>query len=84
LNKKIEERKIHVSDLSILESKGVVHIRFVQDYSSSNIVDIGMKELFLKNEEGNYKIISERWSPLKSPQPATLNYAYQDSEELPL
>ena len=81
LNKKIEQRKIHVSDLSILESKDVVHVRFVQDYSSSNIIDIGMKELFLVNEGGNYKIISEHWSPLKSPQPATLNYAYQDPEE---
>ena len=29
LNKRIEQRKIHISDLSILESKNVVHVRFV-------------------------------------------------------
>jgi len=81
LNKRIEQRKIHISDLSILESKNVVHVRFVQDYSSSNITDIGMKELFITQENGQYKIISENWSRLKSPQPATLQYAYQDSEE---
>ncbi len=81
LNKKVDGRKIHLSDLSIFQSKGVYHIRFAQDYISSNINDIGIKELFVAEEQNGQRIISEFWSRLKRPQPASLHYAFQGYEE---
>ena len=75
-----KNRKIMIDDLSILKSKGIYHIRFVQSYTSSGINDVGYKHLFLINEDNGIKIISENWTPLKqiSPSPA-FQYAYKES-----
>ncbi len=69
-----------IDDLSILKSKGIYHVRFVQTYTSSGINDVGYKHLFLIKEDNRIKIISENWTPLKqiSPSPA-FQYAYKES-----
>tara|TARA_B100000676_G_scaffold304803_1_gene357741 strand:+ start:780 stop:1571 length:792 start_codon:yes stop_codon:yes gene_type:complete len=80
INTKNKNRKIMIDDLSVLKSKGIYHIRFVQTFTSSGINDVGYKHLFLIEEDGVLKIISENWTPLKqiSPSPA-FQYAYKES-----
>ena len=52
----------------------------MQTFTSSGINDVGYKHLFLIEEDGVLKIISENWTPLKqiSPSPA-FQYAYKES-----
>jgi len=77
-----KRRRILVSDLSVLMSKNIYHVRFVQTYTSSSINDVGFKHLFLVKEADGLKIISENWTPLKqlSPSPA-FQYAYKESQQ---
>lgn len=81
LNQQIDKRKILLSDLSILQSKGVIYVRFLQDYASTNLSDVGVKELYVARENDTFRIISENWSRLIRPQPASLQYAYQPTED---
>tara|TARA_Y100001949_G_scaffold79297_1_gene67090 strand:- start:372 stop:1337 length:966 start_codon:yes stop_codon:yes gene_type:complete len=73
-------RRILVNDLSVLKSKNIYHVRFVQTYTSSSLNDVGFKHLFLVKEAEGLKIISENWTPLKqlTPSPA-FQYAYKES-----
>ncbi len=82
INQFNKQRRIHINDLSILKSKGVYHVRFVQNYTSSTINDVGLKDLFIVEEPNGLKIISENWTPLKqlSPSPA-FQYAYKESTQ---
>jgi hypothetical protein len=66
-------------DLSILEVRDVVHVRFVRDFSSSHITAVGVGGLFFTHGDGRCAIICGSWSRLFSPPPATLRYAYLDS-----
>lgn len=57
---------IDFSDISILQNGDYVVVTMVQDYSSPFIKDIGKKTLYLKkNENYQWKIVSEEWSKLK-------------------
>tara|TARA_Y100001970_G_scaffold283567_1_gene399001 strand:+ start:2235 stop:3026 length:792 start_codon:yes stop_codon:yes gene_type:complete len=80
VNSKNKRRRIIIDDLSVLKSKNIYHIRFIQTYTSTGINDVGYKHLFLINEKDQVKIISENWTPLKqlSPSPA-FQYAYKES-----
>ena len=73
-------RRILVNDLSVLKSKHIYHVRFVQTYTSSSLNDVGFKHLFLVKEAEGLKIISENWTQLKqlTPSPA-FQYAYKES-----
>ena len=75
-----ERRRVLINDLSVLKSKNIYHIRFVQNYTSSILNDVGYKHLFLIKEADGLKIVSENWTPLiqYSPSPA-FQYAYKES-----
>jgi len=80
VNSQNKRRRIIIDDLSVLKSKNIYHIRFVQTYTSTGINDVGYKHLFLIKENDGVKIVSENWTPLKqlSPSPA-FQYAYKES-----
>ena len=80
VNAQNKRRRIIIDDLSILKSKNIYHIRFVQTYTSTSVNDVGYKHLFLIKEDDGAKIVSENWTPLKqlSPSPA-FQYAYKES-----
>jgi len=80
VNTQNERRRILINDLSVLKSKNIYHIRFIQNYTSSVLNDVGFKHLFLVKEADGLKIVSENWTPLKqlSPSPA-FQYAYKES-----
>jgi murein L,D-transpeptidase YafK len=82
VNSQNSRRRILINDLSVLKSKNIYHIRFVQTYTSSALNDVGFKHLFLVIEEDGLKIISENWTPLKqlSPSPA-FQYSYKESTQ---
>ena len=82
VNSQNERRRILINDLSVLKSKNIYHIRFVQTYTSAILNDVGFKQLFLVREEDGLKIVSENWTPLKqfSPSPA-FQYAYKESNQ---
>ncbi len=77
-----KRRRILVNDLSVLKSKNIYHVRFVQTYTSSALNDVGLKHLFLIKEADGLKIISENWTELQqfSPSPA-FQYAYKESAQ---
>jgi len=80
VNSQNKRRRILIDDLSVLKSKNIYHIRFIQTYTSTGINDVGYKHLFLIKEDDGAKIVSENWTPLKqlSPSPA-FQYAYKES-----
>ena len=82
VNSRNKRRRILIDDLSVLKSKNIYHIRFVQTYTSTGINDVGFKHLFLINDDDGIKIVSENWTPLKqlSPSPA-FQYAYKESQQ---
>ena len=82
INTQNERRRVLINDLSVLKSKNIYHIRFVQNYTSSILNDVGYKHLFLIKEADGLKIVSENWTPLKqySASPA-FQYAYKESNK---
>ncbi|MBW1741405.1 MAG: tetratricopeptide repeat protein [Deltaproteobacteria bacterium] len=58
-------KKIEVQDIKISEYKGRIIVYFLQKYASDNHTDIGTKYLYLKEEEGQWKIIREDWFPVR-------------------
>ncbi|MED5403188.1 MAG: L,D-transpeptidase family protein [SAR324 cluster bacterium] len=82
VNSQNERRRILINDLSVLKSKNIYHIRFVQTYTSSTLNDVGFKHLFLVKEQDGLKIVSENWTPLKqfSASPA-FQYAYKEAAQ---
>ena len=82
VNTQNERRRVLINDLSVLKSKNIYHIRFVQTYTSSTLNDVGFKNLYLIKEADGLKIVSENWTPLKqySASPA-FQYAYKESPQ---
>ena len=39
-------------------------VRFVQDYRSDTLSDLGIKTLVLVHRGGDFRIVREDWSPL--------------------
>ncbi len=79
VNSQNDRRRILINDLSVLKSKNIYHIRFVQTYTSAILNDVGFKQLFIVKEDDGFKIVSENWTPLQqfSPSPA-FQYAYKE------
>ena len=44
---------------------GIYHIRFVQHYESTAIKDLGWKELYVRREGTQLRILSETWRELE-------------------
>ncbi|RMF80633.1 MAG: tetratricopeptide repeat protein, partial [Nitrospirae bacterium] len=64
--KKFRRGKIHVriSDVRIEEKEGLIVISFVQDYRRGGYHDHGLKKLFVRDEGGKLRIVSEEWRRL--------------------
>ncbi|MBF0278550.1 MAG: L,D-transpeptidase family protein [SAR324 cluster bacterium] len=75
VNKKNKKRKIKISEISILKAKGIYNIQFTQHFTSTGTNDLGRKQLYVANEQGNFRIISETWQPIKSPR-SSLSHQY--------
>jgi len=55
--------KIEMKNISLLKGDDYVVAIFLQDYRSNTIKDIGVKTLYLKqNDSYEWKIVSEKWS----------------------
>ncbi|MFH1625124.1 MAG: L,D-transpeptidase family protein [Pseudomonadota bacterium] len=61
LNEKVHTISVEISDIKILEQKGIVVVTFRQDYRSDRHADTGIKRLYLEKEGNNWKIIGEDW-----------------------
>ena len=64
VNQKNKNRRIKISEVSILKAKNIFHIQFKQDYQSSHINQVGYKMLYIIENNEQYSILSEEWSPL--------------------
>jgi len=61
LNKQYSTISVRLSQPLALEQRGRAIVRFLQNYSSDKMSDIGEKTLHLVNRSGEWKIISETW-----------------------
>jgi ketosteroid isomerase-like protein len=52
---------INLHSIQAQKSKNIIEINFIQDYSSSNHSDTGVKELVLEKNKDDWKIIKETW-----------------------
>lgn len=85
VNRANQERSIQISNVSIFEHGGIYHIRFMQHYESTGTKDLGWKELYVRREGTQLRILSEVWRKLKkhsqplqpSPSPSFL-MAYKE------
>ncbi len=81
INQKNQDRKIEISEISILKARDVFHVEFIQDYASTQTNDVGRKKLYITKENQNYRIISETWEPLeKEPSDNSPQYVYKQNE----
>ncbi|MFC2158539.1 murein L,D-transpeptidase family protein [Acidobacteriota bacterium] len=55
---------VKLDDIQIFQYQRYILINFLQDYSTNNFSDLGVKQLFLTKENNQYKIIKERWTEL--------------------
>ncbi len=61
LSERYQKIGVQLSRPVIYEHKNEVIVRFVQKYSSNEYSDFGQKTLYLKKENGSYKILGEQW-----------------------
>ena len=59
--------RIGISDLWVFIEGKYATARFLQRYQDTKYSDVGEKTLILINTNGQWKIVSEEWKPLKSP-----------------
>lgn len=57
--------QIGVSDLRIIKQENVLIVTFIQNYKSKTISDLGEKTMKFKQENGSYKIFSEKWKKIR-------------------
>ena len=57
--------EIHISEPKILAFKNQLLVEFLQKYNSKNKNDFGRKFLYLSQEGDNFRIIAEKWYPIK-------------------
>ena len=65
-NKKNQNKRVTIHDISILKAKGIYNIQFVQSYHSSGTNDVGRKRLYVVKEQDQFRIISETWEASES------------------
>ncbi|KAA3596980.1 MAG: hypothetical protein DWQ06_14420 [Calditrichaeota bacterium] len=56
--------QVGVSDLKIIKQGNILIVTFIQNYKSKTISDIGKKTMKFKQENGSYKIFSEKWKKI--------------------
>jgi tetratricopeptide (TPR) repeat protein len=56
--------KVKISDLRIQRSDDILVFSFVQDYRDRGYADHGLKKLFVREEGGKLRIVSEEWRKL--------------------
>ncbi len=56
--------QVGVSDLKIIKQGNILIVTFIQNYKSKTISDIGKKTIKFKQENGSYKIFSEKWKKI--------------------
>ncbi len=61
LNNQYKTIGIRISEPLAIEHRGRAIVRFVQNYTSDQVSDIGEKTLHLVSRAGDWKIISEEW-----------------------
>lgn len=66
LNEKYEYIKVKLQQPLVFVHKDEAIVRFLQSYESDANSDFGEKFLYLKKEEGEFKIVGEFWSALSA------------------
>lgn len=76
LNDKYEYIRVEVKAPLILTRHEDTLIKFVQQYESNGLNDIGEKSLYIrKSSDGDIKIMAEKWQPISSEIKATMSAA---------
>lgn len=77
-----EDRHIYISNISVFQSKGLFAVRFLQNYSSTEHNDVGLKHLWVQREaDQSLRIISETWEPRPlAVHERPFQLVYKDSE----
>jgi murein L,D-transpeptidase YafK len=57
--------QVQISEPKVLSFKNQLLVEFLQKYSSNGRKDFGRKFLYLRQEGDNFKIIAEKWYPMK-------------------
>jgi murein L,D-transpeptidase YafK len=53
--------RISLENISILKQKDGMIVRFIQDYAAENVANIGIKTLYLIQENNGWQIVSEHF-----------------------
>lgn len=61
LNKQYRKISVQISQPLAIEHRGRAIVRFVQNYSSDQLSDLGEKTLHLIKRDGDWKILNEEW-----------------------
>lgn len=64
--------QIEIGDLNVARYDGLIYATFYQRYRSDKFNDHGVKSLTLKELDGVYKIIEERWRPIRTKAPRAI------------
>jgi len=56
--------EVRISDVKIEEREGLIIFSFIQDFRRGGYHDHGMKKLFVRDEGGKLRIVSEEWRRL--------------------
>ena len=56
---------IEISNLLVFIEKKEAKVSFFQEYTDARLSDVGEKIIRLRNSHGTWKIVSEKWQPIK-------------------
>lgn len=76
LNHQYKQISVSLSDIKILRHNNHVVVSFAQRYKNNRLISLGIKRLYLVNENAAWKIIGEEWSPLPTQRPAEVAKRY--------
>ena len=62
--KKYESIEIEISNLRTFRADGYLYVEFHQQFKTDTYGDEGIKKLFLIEEDGQFRILSEEWAEL--------------------
>lgn len=68
LAKKSGKIQVNIGPTIAFNHDGKTVIKFLQHYKSESLEDYGEKTIYLSQENGTNRIISEQWGPLPSPE----------------
>lgn len=76
LNKQYKYINVSLSDIKILRHNKHMVVSFAQRYKNDRLTSVGIKRLYLVNENESWKILGEEWSPLPAQRPADVAKRY--------